>query len=80
MVAGYSVPFAWTGFGSKVGRRIGGVVWIKSPRKEGRMVVVLKASFPSEKSLCFFIRIRRNMVWRNQHNQEEQGNKGEHFL
>ena len=62
MVAGYSVPFAWTGFCSKVGRRIGEVVRIKNPRKEGRMVMVVKASFPFEESLCFFIRIRRYMV------------------
>ena len=62
MVAGYSVPFAWTGFGSKVGRRIGEVVRIKSPRKEGGMVMGVKGSFPFEESLCFFIRIRRNMM------------------
>ena len=62
MVAGYPIPFAWTGCRSKVGRRIGGVVRIKSPRKEGRKVMVVKGSFPFEESLCFFIRIRRNMV------------------
>ena len=49
MVAGYPVPFAWTGCPSMVGRRnIGEVVRVKSPRKQGRMVMVVEGIFPFE--------------------------------
>ena len=49
MVAGYPVPFAWTGCPSMVGgRNIGEVVRIKSPRKKGRIVMVVEGIFPFE--------------------------------
>ena len=43
------VLHAWTGCPSMVGgRNIGEVVRVKSPRKQGRMVMVVEGIFPFE--------------------------------